>query len=56
MPIANSALLSVKLLQKGTLKIYEKSSHGMLTTNADAINPDILAFCGGKALTETGSR
>jgi non-heme chloroperoxidase len=52
-PITNSALLSVKLLQKGTLKIYEKFSHGMLTTNADVINPDLLAFCGGKALTET---
>ena len=55
-PIANSALLSVKLLKRGKLKIYEKFSHGMLTTNADVINPDLLAFCGGKAPTETGSR
>ncbi len=50
-PIANSALLSVKLLKNGTLKVYEKLSHGMLTINADVINPDLLAFFEGKALS-----
>jgi non-heme chloroperoxidase len=43
-PIADSALLSVKLLDKGTLKVYEKFSHGMCTTHADVINADLLAF------------
>ena len=43
-PIADSALLSAKLLKKGTLKVYEKLSHGMCTVNADIINPDLLAF------------
>ncbi|WP_372720101.1 alpha/beta fold hydrolase [Novipirellula sp.] len=43
-PIGASALLSAKLLNKGTLKIYEKFSHGMCTTNADVINADLLAF------------
>ena len=43
-PIADSSLLSVKLLKNGTLKVYEGYSHGMCTTNADAINPDLLAF------------
>jgi non-heme chloroperoxidase len=43
-PIADSALLSAKLLKKGTLKVYEKLPHGMCTTNADVINPDLLAF------------
>lgn len=43
-PLADSALLSVKLLKNGTLKVYEGFSHGMLTVNADAINPDLLAF------------
>jgi non-heme chloroperoxidase len=43
-PIADSALLSVKLLTKGTLKVYEKFPHGMCTTHADVINPDLLAF------------
>jgi non-heme chloroperoxidase len=43
-PIADSALLSAKLLKKGTLKVYEKLSHGMCTTHPDTINPDLLAF------------
>jgi non-heme chloroperoxidase len=43
-PIADSALLSVKLLKKGTLKVYEKYPHGMCTTHADVINADLLAF------------
>ncbi len=45
-PIADSALLSSKLLKNGTLKIYEKFPHGMCTTNADVINPALLAFIG----------
>jgi non-heme chloroperoxidase len=43
-PIANSALLSAKLLKKGTLKVYKSLPHGMCTTNADVVNPDLLAF------------
>jgi non-heme chloroperoxidase len=43
-PIAASAPLSAKLLRKGKLKIYEKFPHGMCTTHADVINPDLLAF------------
>jgi non-heme chloroperoxidase len=43
-PIADSAELSVKLLKKGTLKVYKGYPHGMLTTHADVINPDLLAF------------
>jgi len=43
-PIADSALLSAKLLKNGTLKVYEKLSHGMCTTHAGRINPDLLAF------------
>ncbi|WP_306891236.1 alpha/beta fold hydrolase [Ancylobacter amanitiformis] len=46
-PIADSALLSVKLLKNGTLKVYEKFPHGMLTTHADVLNPDLLAFIKG---------
>ncbi|NKK00338.1 alpha/beta fold hydrolase [Rhizobium leguminosarum bv. viciae] len=46
-PIADSALLSAKLLQNATLKVYEKFPHGMCTTHADIINPDILAFIKG---------
>ena len=43
-PIANSALLSIKLLKNGTLKTYPGLSHGMATTHPDIINRDILAF------------
>jgi non-heme chloroperoxidase len=43
-PIADSALLSAKLLKNGTLKVYEKLSHGMCTTHPDLINSDLLAF------------
>jgi non-heme chloroperoxidase len=48
-PIAASALLSVKLLRNGTLKVYEKYPHGMCTTHADVINADLLAFVRGGA-------
>lgn len=43
-PIADSALLSVKLLRKGELKVYKGLPHGMATTHADIINKDLLAF------------
>lgn len=43
-PIADSALLSVKLVQKGTLKVYESFPHGAFAIHADVINPDLLAF------------
>jgi non-heme chloroperoxidase len=46
-PFADSAPLSVKLLKKGTLKVYEKFPHGMCTTHADVINPDLFAFIKG---------
>jgi non-heme chloroperoxidase len=37
-------LRSVKLLKNGVLKVYEKFPHGMCTTHADVVNPDLLAF------------
>lgn len=43
-PIADSAPLSAKLLKNGSLKVYEKFPHGMATTHADVLNPDLLAF------------
>jgi non-heme chloroperoxidase len=43
-PYEDAALLSVKLLKDGTLKIYPGFPHGMLTTHADVINADLLAF------------
>jgi non-heme chloroperoxidase len=43
-PIADSALLSSKLLKNATLKVYKGFPHGMCTTHADVINPDLLKF------------
>ncbi|CAN7182471.1 alpha/beta hydrolase [Phenylobacterium sp. LjRoot164] len=43
-PIADSALLSIKLLKKGELKVYPGLPHGMCTTHPEIVNPDLLAF------------
>jgi non-heme chloroperoxidase len=43
-PYQDAALKQAELLSDSTLKIYEGYPHGMLTTHADVINPDILAF------------
>jgi non-heme chloroperoxidase len=43
-PYEDAALKQHELLQNSTLKIYEGYPHGMLTTHADVINPDLLAF------------
>jgi non-heme chloroperoxidase len=46
-PYQNAAMLQIKLVQNGVLKIYEGFPHGMLTTHAEIINPDLLAFVKG---------
>jgi non-heme chloroperoxidase len=43
-PIADSALLSAKLLTSSTLRIYQKLPHGMCTTHADIVNAELLSF------------
>ena len=43
-PIDNAGRLSVDLVRNGTLKTYPGFPHGMLTTHAEVINPDLLAF------------
>jgi non-heme chloroperoxidase len=43
-PIADAALLSAKLVKNATLKVYPGYPHGMCTTHADRINPDLLNF------------
>ena len=43
-PYADASLLQAKLLRNGTLKIYPGFPHGMLTTHADILNADLLAF------------
>ncbi len=43
-PIADSAMLAVKLVKKGTLKVYKGAPHGMCTTHKDQVNADLLEF------------
>ncbi|MFB2581391.1 alpha/beta fold hydrolase [Herbiconiux sp. P15] len=43
-PYKDASLKQAELLSNATLKIYEGYPHGMLTTHADVINPDLLAF------------
>ena len=46
-PYKDASELQAKLLKNGTLKIYKGFPHGMLTTHAEVINPDLLAFVKG---------
>jgi non-heme chloroperoxidase len=43
-PIADSALLSAKLVRNSTLKVYPGAPHGICTTLADQVNADLLTF------------
>jgi non-heme chloroperoxidase len=43
-PIADSAMLSSKLVKGAVLKVYKGRPHGMCSTNKDEINADLLAF------------
>jgi non-heme chloroperoxidase len=43
-PYNDAALRSSKLLKTAALKIYPGFPHGMLTTHADTVNRDLLAF------------
>ncbi len=43
-PYRDAALLQVELIRHAKQKIYPGLSHGMLTVNADMLNPDLLAF------------
>ena len=47
-PIADSALLSAKLVKNATLKVYPGLPHGMCTTQPEIINRDLLAFIRGE--------
>ena len=43
-PIADSALLSSKIIKNATLKVYAGAPHGMCTTLKDRVNEELLAF------------
>jgi non-heme chloroperoxidase len=43
-PIADSALLSAKIIKGAVLKVYKGASHGLCTTLKNEVNEDLLAF------------
>src|SRR6059036_2356061 len=47
-PIADSALLSVKIIKNAKLIVYKGGSHGLCTTEKDRVNVDLLAFIKGE--------
>ena len=49
-PYKDASLLQAKLLKNSTAKIYPGYPHGVITTHADVINADILAFIRGAAV------
>jgi non-heme chloroperoxidase len=51
-PIADSALLSAKLVRGAKLKVYKGGSHGMCTVNKDEVNADLLAFIADGAVSD----
>jgi non-heme chloroperoxidase len=46
-PYKDAALLQADLLRHGTLKIYPRCPHGMMTTHAPVVNADLLKFITG---------
>jgi non-heme chloroperoxidase len=43
----DTALLAIKLVKKGTLKVYDGLPHGMFTTDPEIIKENLLAFIKG---------
>jgi non-heme chloroperoxidase len=43
-PIADSALLSAKIVKGAVLKVYKGAPHGLCTTLKDQVNEELLAF------------
>jgi non-heme chloroperoxidase len=46
-PYTDSAVLSAKIVENATLKLYKGASHGMCTTLKDRVNADLLEFIKG---------
>jgi non-heme chloroperoxidase len=46
-PIADAAMLSVKLVKNARLTVYPGAPHGLATTHKDKLNADLLAFVKG---------
>lgn len=46
-PIADSAMLSAKLVKGSTLKVYPGAPHGLASTHQVQFNEDLIAFIKG---------
>ena len=46
-PIADTALLSSKLVRNAVLEVYPGAPHGLTVTHKDRFNEDLLAFAKG---------
>ena len=46
-PIVASALVSSKIVEDATLKVYEGAPHGLPATHKDRLNDDLLVFLKG---------
>jgi non-heme chloroperoxidase len=46
-PIQTSALLSSKLIERATLKVYPGAPHGLTATHQDQLNRDLIGFIQG---------
>jgi non-heme chloroperoxidase len=55
-PIADSSMMSVKIIKNATLKVYKGAPHGLCTTHKNMVNEDLLAFIRGEALTQERER
>jgi non-heme chloroperoxidase len=54
-PIADSALLSAKLVKGATLKVIPGASHGLCSTLKDQVNMDLLTFMQGTTISASAS-
>jgi non-heme chloroperoxidase len=50
-PIADSSLLSARMIKGAELKVYEGAPHGLMVTNRDQFHADLLAFLKAPART-----
>ena len=46
-PIADSALLSSKIIKNAKLKVYKGAPHGMCTTHKEMVNEELITFIKG---------
>ena len=55
-PVEGAAMLTIKLLPQGQLKIYKGAPHGMCSTLKDEINADLLSFAKTGKIENTAAK